>query len=264
MKPIDMFRITNGTRVWTMTSAAREQTYGSGEAGALELYVPTPIGRGQIEIKNEVAKGKLEVTLPIDHELAVTLLSQFSEQIMTLTLFSRRIETEVAWKGRLAGLKPDEAELKMTFESIFTSMRRPGLRARFGKSCRHALYGRGCFLDPEDFATAATVTALTASTVTAPAADALADGYFTGGMLRSPGGILSFIINHVGPLITLQRVSYDLVTQFAETGSGMAITLYPGCDHTRQTCNSKFDNRLNYGGFDWIPQKNPMGGSSIV
>lgn len=258
MKPIDLFRITDGTTVWAMTSADADQEYLG------ERYVATPMGRSNIEIKNEVAKGKLEVRVPVGHELAVTLLSQFAEQIMTITMFTLRDEPEVAWKGRLAGLKPAEESLTLVFESIFTSMRRPGLRARFGKTCRHALYGRGCLLDPEDFALAATVTALTSSTVTSPEADGQVDGYFTGGMLRSPGGILSFIISHSGTAIRLQRTSYDLVKTFAEDGVGMDITLYPGCDHTRSTCHTKFNNRLNYGGFDWIPQKNPMGGNSIV
>ena len=77
-------------------------------------------------------------------------------------------------------------------------------------------------------------------------------------------GSLGYITGHTGTQITIQRMPYSLITQFEDEGAGTAISLYPGCDHTRETCKAKFDNLLNYGGFDWIPAKNPMGGSSIV
>jgi hypothetical protein len=100
-------------------------------------------------------------------------------------------------------------------------------------------------------------------TLTIAAAAAYSDGYFVGGMLRAPEGTLSYIIGHVGSSITVQRLSYDLVSSIAD-GFPFNITLYPGCSHDRATCNSKFNNLLNYGGFDFIPVKNPMDGGSIV
>jgi hypothetical protein len=42
------------------------------------------------------------------------------------------------------------------------------------------------------------------------------------------------------------------------------VKIYPGCDRTKETCNDKFSNILNYGGFAWIPAKSPFDGSSIV
>ncbi|MCP3868314.1 MAG: hypothetical protein GY703_09520, partial [Gammaproteobacteria bacterium] len=53
----------------------------------------------------------------------------------------------------------------------------------------------------------------------------------------------------------------DLVA--AAGPGGLAITLYPGCAHNPTAC-AAFGNLDNYGGFWWIPGKNPMGGSSIV
>ena len=41
------------------------------------------------------------------------------------------------------------------------------------------------------------------------------------------------------------------------------VNLYPGCDHTLATCESKFSNRLNYGGMPYFPDKNPFSGTSI-
>src|SRR3546814_7797331 len=75
-------------------------------------------------------------------------------------------------------------------------------------------------------------------------------------MLRSPDGVLSYIVDHVGTAITIQRMSYSL-QQAIDAGFPFDVILYPGCDHSRATCISKFNNLLNYGGYDFIPVKNP-------
>jgi uncharacterized phage protein (TIGR02218 family) len=261
--PVDLYRLVMGTQIWTITPVDIDQYYDSGSG--VERYLATPIGRGQIEQKKDLSRANLEVKLSHDHPLAVSLLTSFFEQILTLTIFTQRdATTEVAWKGRLASVEPGDAFVTLNFESIFTSLRRAGLRARFQRSCRHALYGRGCRLDPETFAVATTLAALSGAACTVPAAGLQPDGYYTGGMLRGPDNVLAFIIGHVGTSLTLQRVPYTLSTAFASTGAATAIKIYPGCDHTRATCFAKFNNRDNYGGFDWIPNNNPMAGGSIA
>lgn len=256
--PVDLFNITMGETTWLLTSADTEQTYSG------DTYKPVACGRGEFQQKNELTKANVEVRLPIDHELAISLLTSYNEQIVGLTIFTKRDSgTEVSWKGRLASLKPGDANVTLMFESVFTSLRRPGLRARFQKSCRHALYGRGCTLDPEDFATVGSCTALDGTTLTVTEAGAQGSGYYTGGMVRGPDGSLGYIIQHVGTELTMQRVPYSII-QAAADSFPFDVTIYPGCDHTRATCGDKFSNGLNYGGFDWIPSKNPMGGSSIV
>lgn len=259
----DMYRMAMGSNVWTLTSADEDKFYDAGSGD--ERYVVTPLGRSDIQQRNELSKANLEVRIPLEHPLAIMLLTSFVEQQLSLTVFTDRGGVvSVSWKGRLAGVKPGDKNLVLDFESIFTSLRRPGLRARYQKSCRFALYGRGCTLDPEDFVTDTTLSAINNSVLTVPGADALADGYFTGGMIRAPDGVLSFIISHTADLLTLQRVSLSLRTAFAATGAATPVKIYPGCDHSRATCWAKFNNGLNYGGFDWIPTRNPMGGTSIV
>lgn len=263
MSSIDLYRIAMDTRVWTLTSAEKRQTYNAGFG--TERYEPVAIDRGETVQKNSLAKADLEVTLPLTHSLSELLLTSFYDQIVSLTLFNDDgTDVTVEWKGRLASIKPDHQKLTLSFESIFTSLRRSGLRARYQKSCRHALYHRGCWLDPEDFATAATLTALDGTTLTVPEAAGQASGYFRGGMVRAADGSLAFIVDHIASLLIVQRVPPAIIDQFTNEGAGTAITIYPGCDHSRATCIAKFDNLLNYGGFDWIPTKNPMGGSSIV
>jgi uncharacterized phage protein (TIGR02218 family) len=260
---MDLYRIVIGSDVWTLTSADEPQTYDAGDG--VESYRPVPMGRSGTEHKNSLAKSNLDVRLPLDHELSVRMLTSLYDEVVSLTLFTDDgTDVSVSWKGRLSGLKPENTHLTLVFESIFTSLRRPGLRARYQKSCRHALYFRGCRLNMVDFEEAATLDLITGSTLKVPEAASQADGYYIGGMAQAGDGVLGFITNHVGDQITLQRVPYSFITQLDLEGAGTAISLYPGCDHRRSTCIAKFNNLLNYGGFDWIPRKNPMGGSSIV
>jgi len=70
-------------------------------------------------------------------------------------------------------------------------------------------------------------------------------------------GVRRSIVAHSGANLTLTRP----VPEFAV---GSQIRLYPGCDHTKGTCNTKFNNLDNFGGFPWIPIRNPFDGNSIL
>lgn len=265
MRAVDLFRIVSGGTVYTLTSAATTQQHTTGPGGSNEDYVPAPIGRGGSTVKNEMSKANMDVRLDLEHALAQDLLARWVEASTVLTVFTKRNSgTDVTWKGRLVSVVPDDDHLKLVFESIYTSMRRPGLRARFQKNCRHALYARGCYVDPVDFEWPGEVQTMTGVVLTIPEAADKEDGYFTGGMIAAPDGTMSYITNHLGDAVTLGRVSSSLGAAFADEGPGLAVLLYPGCDHSYATCRDKFSNEDNYGGFDYIPTKNPMGGSSIV
>ena len=70
-------------------------------------------------------------------------------------------------------------------------------------------------------------------------------------------GVPRMITNHSGDTITLSAVLPGLAV-------GVALEAFAGCDRTFATCQSKFGNSLNFGGFPWIPAKNPFAGDSIV
>ena len=231
-----------------------------------DTYEPAPIGRKEFETKSEAQRANLEITISLNDPLAQTLMITNGQNRISVTLFERDKDNvvSVSWKGRLLGISPDTGSLTLNCESIFTSLRRPGLRARYQKTCRHPLYGQGCFVDKNAYATVGTLAAITNRIITVSAAAGQTDGYYLGGMVRDPSGALSFITNHVGSQLTLQRIPYTMASAFLSTGSATVVTIYPGCDHTLETCWAKFSNGLNCGCFKWIPSKNPMGGSSIV
>lgn len=258
-KPKELYRFTEGSQVWTFTSSDADEIYSG------ETYYSITIGRDESEQKNELSKANINVTVSLDNEMGRRWMKSILDTAVGLTIFSKDVESgdvSVIWKGRLASVKPDTSSIKLVFESVFTSLRRPGLRGKYQRSCPHVLYGRGCNLDKDDFAVSSAITAVSGATVTATAAALQPDGWYNGGMIQGPDGALRFVLAHVGSTLTLIR-SLDSVSESFANG-GLAVNIYPGCDRSKETCKNKFNNLNNYGGFPFIPLDNPMAGSSIV
>lgn len=271
MKLIELYKFTLGSEEWNYTSGNESVIYDG------DTYTTKPLGRGNVESRNELSRASLEVTIDILDSLAQRLLTVFTEQVMTLTIYTldqEDLSVSITWKGRMSNVRPLENKLTMSLESVFTSLRRPGLRARFQKPCRHVLYStRGCKLDPEDFAVVGQLESVDSNVLEVPEAAAEADGYYLGGMVRAPDDLLGFITTHSGSTLTLERPFDSLITARAAAGygrnygnywGGVKVLLYPGCDLLKSTCLNKFNNLDRFGGFPWIPFRNPMDGSSIV
>lgn len=257
----ELYRFVEGSNIYLKTNFDQPYSYDSG-SGA-ELYTPTTMKRTEIQSNAQVNKATVDVTFSLDDTMARGWMIENNENVVSLTIFEvEDDEATVAWKGRITSVAPNQVDITITFESIFTSLRRPGLRARYLLTCRWSLYRRGCKLAKEGFAIPATASSITGLNVTVSAASGFVNGYFTAGMMQAPDGTLRFITAHVGSTLTLMRRLPSL--EAALVSGPTAVTLYPGCDRTRSMCNSKFNNLPNYGGFDWIPTRSPFNGSSIV
>lgn len=264
----ELFRIVDGEQVYTFTSADSDEIYNG------ETYAKTAIGRTEIESKNELTKAGIDTSFSIENPLIRNWLKLPPENTVTLTIFRKDESGEVAvwWKGRMSSLKPDNGVAVVAWESVFTSLRRPGLRARYQRMCRHVLYGRGCRLDKAAFALAGVAMACNGLILVVPQAATKPDGWYVGGMVEC-GGMFRFIVAHTGATLTMMRDFAPLTQLIAEYGyglkyglryGGIGVKLYPGCARNREDCSGKFNNLLNYGGFPFIPIRNPFDGSSIV
>jgi uncharacterized phage protein (TIGR02218 family) len=269
-RPVFLYKFVQGVTEWHFTNIAFNVVF------AGDTYIPAPISHSEINQTNELSKDSIKITMPRDNAFAAQFLGFAPDVVTSVTVLRGHLddgEFVTYWKGRVASAKVVKAQINIECESIFTSMRRPGLRAKYLRTCRHAHYSRGCLLDPETFAEVGTITAITGLSLTITEASGFADGYFTGGMIRASDTSLRLISNHVGSTITISRPADNITAGFALNGygnvygqfyGGASIKLYPGCDHTKAICISKFNNLENFGGMPYIPLKNPFGGSSIV
>lgn len=253
-RPVELYLFQSASEAWQYTSADQDIT-----VSAL-LYSAVPIGRGEIESGENVAKANLVINTAINTPLVTRWMEHTLDELITLTIYRYHdgdAEVVAYWKGRVLSISVTGPEASIQCESVFTSLKRPGLRARYQKSCRHALYQRGCNVTKATFAVAGVVSAVDGAQVTVTGADAFDDRYFTGGMLETADGIFKTITGHAGENLAMSGPVHGLEATDA-------VTLYPGCDHSMETCDEVFDNLDNYGGFPWIPPSNPMGGSSII
>ncbi len=254
-RPVELYRFALGAQRWTYSSGQSSVAYQS------ETYAPASIRRSGIEQGNEINRAGLEITLPRDNPLAGLFVASPPEGVVSVTVYRQHagdpaLETIVLWKGRVGGARLSGSELTLKCEPVATSLKRTGLRARYQLICRHALYSAGCGALKESFRVDGTVSTVSGTTVQIAAAASRPDSYFVAGMLATNDGS-RMIVGHAG-------INLTLVAPMPSLAAGMAVRLYAGCDHSTGTCRGRFDNLANYGGFPFIPVKNPFAGDAIV
>ena len=252
--PVELYQFTQGLQTWRYTSSASPVTYQS------FVFKPSSISRDRVKQTGDVFKDSLKIELPRGDAFANQFLGFAPDTVTGVTIFRGHAgdsEFIPYWRGRVAAASADGNKITIDCESIFSSIRRPGLRARYELTCRHALYSPRCTINRDLFMTPGVAITVSGVTVEVAAAAGLPNGYFTAGILRGPDDATRFIVSHVGSVLTLQRPMYTLA-------GGDSVRLYPGCDKLMSTCSGKFNNLDNYGGFPWVPARNPYDGRSII
>ncbi len=226
-----------------------------------EQWYPSPVSHGEIEFTGNVEKQDLLLTFPLADTYAQTLLDP-ALLVTTVTVWRGHRsdvaeELRVYWRGRVVGAKDQPRKIEVSVESIFTSMRRPGLRARYQRSCRFVLYGQdGCKLNRADFEVLATVTAVNGLVLTVPDAATVEAKEYLGGIVNYVNK-LHFIVGHSGEQLTLSTAFASLTEDVNDHGPQLVL-LSPGCNLSLDRCEVRFANDINHGGFPWLPTENPF------
>lgn len=262
-RPIELYEFIYQGTTTRWTSYDRDVTVN------LLLYRAAPgLTRSDIEDSGKnVANPNVTITGPADFEPAQVFSicppSDVVNVLIKRTQASDIDDPQVIWAGRVLSVSWPLDAVKMTCQSIYTRLKQPGLRRLYGKSCPHMLYKTGegeCNADKASFKATVLISGADGVTIQGAGFAAFADGYFNGGMIETeitPGVIEKRgIKTHVGDTITVTHRIPGLV--------GLTnVDAYPGCDHTRLTCQAKFNNENNYGGFPFVPLKNPYGAASV-
>lgn len=242
------------TVLWRFTSADADVDF---EANT---WTSTPIERSAIEATQELVRNNLSVTVPRSFPIADLFRVAAPTDVILMTVFRyHRADGNkvVLWMGRVLNCDWAGAMATLTCEPAATSMRRPGLRRLYQKQCPHVLYGGACGLNRSTVDHATTVSAISGNTLTVASLGAFP---YAGGFVEwvpSAGAVeRRFIRSFSGLVLTLAQPFQDLA-------NGNSVTVYPGCDHTMETCDTTFNNLPNYGGFPFIPTKNPFGGQPV-
>lgn len=255
--PVYKFLFINNSVEYRFTSASYFISDSNG------TWTPAPIQASSVQQTNEIAKNGVKITLPRTNTVAQLFLGKTPEEATSLTIYREHTEDDqrVYWRGRVASSETSGDSVTLSCEDIFTSMNRTGNRARYQKGCRHALYSQQCGVVDSSYETAVTLTASSGFSVTVSGAkdsngDIVEAGYFVGGVIELADGSRRYILEQSGETLTLLSPFNDLTI-----GGGLSAVMYPGCKHSVSDCLNKFDNLNNYGGFPYIPGKNPFASS---
>ena len=256
-EPLEAYLFQTQLGEWRYTSADADVEIGD------ETYYALPMNRGGINLTQNAAKTTLQISMARNNPLMTLFVAGSVGGVVSFTLFRTHRSLEewgFAWKGRVISWGFEGSQARINCESIFTSMKRGGLRLHYQYLCNAVLYDERCSVDRGEYAVNGTVSVIDALNITIPGFNAYDNGYFVAGYLQA--GVFSrTIVGHSGNVVQIDRPIAGLAV-------GNAVIAFPGCNHTMDHCAARFDsvtssgpgNLDNFRGFPWIPQANPFSG----
>ena len=252
-KPVELYQFVQGAQSWFFTDGGYSIDKDS------ITYTPENISRTEIVLSGSIDKAGVTITFERTSDFATQYFRYAAEIPTTLTIFRGQadpagaVDFDAYWKGRVMASKGNGSSVDLMCESVFTLTRHPGLRSSIEKLCRHVLYDQGCTVNREAYRFDGNVQTVSTDdlTLTFDTLGGAADGYFTAGMVRFGATDSRFIADHTGVELRLTRPFDNLI-------GNSEVAVYPGCNKLVSTCETKFNNILNHGGFPNIPTSNPF------
>lgn len=273
-RPIALYLIEWGKTRWRYTSTDRPVEINELVDGVTQLvtYEPRAVSDNGM---TQGSSSQNDFQLDAPSNLPVVDLFRGTPPSETIWLTVRRIhvgelDAPIYWKGTITNVKkPDPASASIIGKPIASSLKRTGLRLCWTRECPHFLYDADCEVPKEDYAVEATVVGMTANGLSLTPTAENPDGWFRGGFVEwqaSAEGTIErrFIEDDFSTTegagataqTTLQLTIFGIVDYLAV---GDTVTMYPGCDRLPTTCDGKFNNIPNYGGFEKMAGKTPFG-----
>lgn len=258
--PFELFEFIRGVQRWRYTSADRTIVWNTNS------YAPAAISRAAIEVGPEIARQSLRISVPRD--LAVVdgfRVAAPSDPIVVNIYQSHQgdpdAEFVVVWQGRILGIDWQGVEAQIHCESVYTSLRRAGLRRAWQRLCPHVLYGPECKVARITFQVNAVLSGVAGAVLTSAAFAAPGAGYFNGGFV---GFLTVDAVTERRPIVAHGTTDITMDRAIPGLAVGATVQAFPGCDHTSGAAGcSRFSNILNYGGTPYIPTKNPFQGDPV-
>lgn len=161
------------------------------------------------------------------------------------------VGTVVLFSGRVSSVSGGRSEARITVKSDIELLNIKLPRNLYQASCMHTLYDTGCAVNKLSFTQSGQVTQVNDKGLWVQTNLSAASSYFDQGVLTFTSGPNAGLRRTVKAYATGQ-FWFALPLPKAPT-VGDTFTVYPGCDKTKTTCTSKFNNVLRFRGFPFIP-----------
>ena len=190
-KKIEIYQVFDGEERFYITNSNKFVTYDS------IVYEPAAVDRSKIELKSEMEKQSLTLTVDIDHPIAKRYLLASVESTATLRVIEFYDgQFYNLWRGRLVNTAVDGNAFNMMFENQMTKQMRSGAYRRYQRTCPYALYGKQCKVNKDNFSSDWVVSGVSSAELKlfTPSSNQFPENYFSGGMVTlSLSGITRYI-----------------------------------------------------------------------
>lgn len=245
-----LFETDDAQYRWAYTTDSKSKIFG------VTTYEPLEISRGELRQTAENNTERLTVKVPFDNPVALIHVPYLPPRPIRLTIYRYErndpaAEVVQAFSGYITAFTQKGEWAEFECSQVIDTLSQTVPWAVFKSDCIWALYQIGCGVSKSAFEdTVSSLLSVAGDTIQAALFATRPDGWYTNGYMLDPGtGEVRFITYHVGNTI-------KVVHPFTSLSSGSPATLYAGCDRKRSTCSTKFNNRINYVGFDYFPTYN--------
>ena len=206
-----------------------------------------------IRLTSDLSEDSAEVEGALSHasisgaDLAAGLFDEAEIEIGAIAW--ETLEHQTLYSGRIGVIEDDGNGFTAEFRSAKQALE-VDLVPRTSPTCRAAFCGPGCGLSAYDFTTLATLTAIDLDFNRIQLGGAAGPDHVDGQvrfLAGSQTGLTFNIVSSDGDWFTLDRSLVE------GTPIGTRAELREGCDHTFQTCSSRFGNALNFRGEPFLP-----------
>lgn len=269
--PVELFLFRYGAGeddVYAYTNSERPFAITHQEGGSATVYTPVAISRSDITESGAMDKKEVSVRVPASLEIAKLFQGWPPSQVVTLTIYEAELEDEskealLTWSGRVLGSTISGSVATLRCESLYTGLRRNGVKRRYQYGCPHTLYGPMCGANKAAATRSTTVAQTSGAEVT------LAEGWTAGTPVgKFVGGYVSWTRGDgrtelLSVLKAISETTLLLSGRPRELDPGSDIDVVLGCEHTTEDCRSLHNNAPNFGGCAFIPTENPIGIKNI-
>lgn len=250
-RPVTAYHFEYDGKSYWYTSSDADIASPGGVATSIQIK------HGTLKETTEDKRSTVKIEIDADCDLAKALRIEPADSVCKVSILrSHRNDSAKQWvyywRGTVSMVgREDAMQLNLECTHMLTALASGGLRSRFSYTCPHALYGPSCrAVKAADKTKDFTVTSITGAKVNLSGWSST-DWWNGGQMSFTDGKYRRYIMTADGDGVLLDAVPIGLSV-------GMTVTLTAGCDRTKATCQSKFNNLANYGGYLAVPSKNPF------
>lgn len=261
--PYKLYWFAMGSLEWCLAASDEPRVY------MTKTFTPAQIVDTEIELNKEANAGTIEITLPLESEIASLFMAGFPPAPIWVNVYEGHdgdAELLNTFSGKIVkSTMKDECVLTVSGDGVAMRKKIPG--PVYQQSCNRRLYSPGCGAVEADHkfdVTIATISddRLTITYSSIPALiywdshwDEVGDNAkypsLAAGKMQDASGRWYMIETHTAPTVfTLKSPLHQ------SSAVGDAITLYKGCRRNLKHC--KYYGREKYFmGFDVMPTRNP-------